>query len=62
MKRKLVLAVTTLMLLLVLVVGYVAPEIAARIVEPEPITMEIFDGMNGLLAPATGGGSNGGSG
>ncbi len=60
MKGKLVLMVTTLVLLLVMAVGYVVPEIAARIAEPEPVTMEVWDGMHGLLAPVVGGGDSAG--
>jgi hypothetical protein len=55
---KLILIVTTLVLLLVLAVGYVTPGIANRVVEPKPITMEAWDGMHGLLAPVMGGGSS----
>ena len=60
MKGKLALIVTTWVLLLVLAVGYVTPEIASRIAEPEPVTMEVWDGMHGLLAPVMGGGSDAG--
>jgi hypothetical protein len=60
MKEKLILMVTILALLLAMTVGYVAPEIANRIANPDPVTMEVEDGMHGLLAPVTGGGSNAG--
>jgi hypothetical protein len=57
---KLILMVTTLVLLLVLAVGYLTPEIANRVVEPKPVTMEAWDGMHGLLAPVMGGGCDAG--
>jgi hypothetical protein len=57
---KLILMAMTLVLLLVLAVGYVTPEITNRVVEPKPVTMEAWDGMHGLLAPVMGGGSSAG--
>ncbi len=49
-----------LVLLLVLAVGPVAPGVAARLAESQVGTVEVWDGLHGLLAEPMGGGSSGG--
>jgi hypothetical protein len=64
MKRafgKLTLMMTTLVLLVALTLGAVAPSVAARVVDTQVGVMEVQDGLHGLLAnPFGGGGSDGG--
>ncbi len=56
---KLVLVLATLVLLVVLALGSVAPGVAARVVEPQAGAVEVFDGLHGVWAdPMAGGGSN----
>jgi len=50
----------TLVLLVVLAVGPVAPGMATRLAEPRAGAAAVSDGLHGLLAdPYSGGGSNG---
>jgi hypothetical protein len=54
------LVVTTLVLLLVLALGSIAPGVAAQVVEPQTGMVEVCDGLHGLWAdPMAGGSSNG---
>lgn len=58
---KLILMITTLVLLLALALGAVAPGVAAQVDAPQVGTVEVQDGLHGLLAmPFGGGGSDGG--
>ena len=58
---RLALVLTTLVLLLVLALGPVTFGVAARVAEPQVDTIEVLDGLHGLLAyPYDGGGSDGG--
>ncbi len=56
-RGKLTLALMTLMLLLALALGAIAPSMATRLAEPEAGAIE-WDGLHGLLAdPLAGAGS-----
>ena len=60
-RASLTLMVMTLVLLLVLAIGPVAPGLAVRVAEPGAGAVEVWDGLHGLLAdPYSGGGSDGG--
>jgi len=59
-RGKLAVVLMTLVLLLVLVIGPVAPGVAHRIVGPQVGAVEMSDGLHGLLASPHGGGSSGG--
>jgi len=56
-RGKLVLALMTLMLLLVLALGPAAPGAAARMAEPQAGEVEMLDALHGLLCPSAHGGS-----
>ena len=56
-RSKLVLVLATLVLLLTLALGSVAPGVSAMNIEFRHGTLEIRDGMHGLLCPSAGGGS-----
>jgi len=59
-RGKLALVLMTLVLLVVLAVGPVAPGMATRLAEPRAGAAAVSDGLHGLLAdPYSGGGSNG---
>jgi hypothetical protein len=56
---KLILVLATLVLLLMFAFGPAAPGVAWRMGEPPAGAVEMWDGLNGLLAdPAVGGGSS----
>jgi len=58
-RTQLALVVMPLLLLLVLLLGAVAPGLAIRVSEPQPGV--VWDGLHGLWAdPVAGGGSDGG--
>jgi hypothetical protein len=59
-RASLTLMVMTLVLLLVLAIGPVVPGLAVRVAEPGAGAVEEWDGLHGLLAPYSGGGSDGG--
>ncbi|MBL7065433.1 MAG: hypothetical protein ISS49_14670 [Anaerolineae bacterium] len=59
-RGKLVLALMTLMLLLVLALGPAAPGAAARMAEPQAGEVEVWDALDGLLCPSAHSGSGGG--
>ena len=60
-RGKVTLVLMTLVLLLVLALGPVAPGLGARMAEPRGGTVEMWDGLHGLLAdPSAGAGSGGG--
>jgi len=59
-RRKLVLALMTTMILLVLAVGALAPGVIARVALVQSDTVQVWDGLEDqLVGPGCGGGSGG---